>query len=403
VNERSYDVVLYGATGFTGTQATRYLAAHAPPGLRWAIAGRNPQKLEHVAREQGLPDEVGRLVADSTQPRTLAALAEQTQVVATTAGPFARYGDPVVEACVDQRTDYVDITGETPWVRTLIDRFHERARDEGTRIVPLCGFDSIPSDLGAWMVARWIRDTWGQETRRVQSMFSAGRASVNGGTLASVFNMAEAGQLEALNDVLLLNPKDRQSAAERERSPDRRRVDWDGDLERWLTPFVMAPINTRVVRRSNALFAERGEGYGSRFSYHEAMGTRGRLGALAICGGSRVAERALRGRRLRGLAQRFAPAPGQGPSEEQMQAGWFRVRFVGEAEDGRKALGVVSGEGDPGNRATVRMLCESALCLALDRESLPKGGGLLTPACSMGSLLVERLRGAGMRLTVESL
>ena len=404
--EREYAVVLFGATGFAGTQAVRYLHLHAPAGLRWAIAGRNPAKLEALAAARGLSPEVGRIVADSEDPASVARMAAQTRVLASTAGPFARFGDPVVEACVEAQTDYVDITGETPWVRTLIDRFHERAQREGTRIVPLCGLDSVPSDLGTFALASWIREEWGQATRRVQAGFSMGRAGLNGGTLASALYMAESGQARRLGDTLLLNPKARKTPAERARSKDRRSVDYDPDFGRWLAPFVMAPVNTRVVRRSNALLAEGGAAYGPEFAYAEALETKRRRNALGVAAMAGFGNKALGSPFLRRAIKRFAPKPGEGPSEEQMASGWFRCRLVGEAEDGRKALATFAAPGDPGNRSTVRMLCESAFCLALERDALPTtagAGGLLTPATAFGSVLVRRLQAQETTISVAPL
>jgi short subunit dehydrogenase-like uncharacterized protein len=325
--------------------------------------------------------------------------------VLSTAGPFARYSDKLVEACVEARTDYVDITGETPWVRTLIDRFHARAEADGTRIVPLCGFDSVPSDLGTFVLARWIRERWDQDTVRVLAGFQA-RGGFNGGTLASALAMAESGP-DALGDPLLLNPEGDRSEEERRCNPDRSGVAWSEELQRWLAPFFMAPVNTRVVRRSAALLDSWGEGYGRPFAYDEALESRSRLTALSVSAGTRLGDRALRTSLGRRVARRLGPAPGEGPSEQTMDSGFFRTRLLGEAADGRKALCTFAAEGDPGNRNTVRMCCEATLLLATTpREELPGGasrGGLLTPATALGAPYAQRLREAGMTLEVAPL
>ena len=401
---RPYDVVLYGASGFSGRQATIYLRDHAPPELRWAIAGRNQVKLHNLRRQLGLSASVGTLIADSREKASVDEMVGATRALASTAGPFAKYGDPVVEACVEQGTHYADITGETPWVRSLIERFHERAAAEGTRIVPCCGFDSVPSDLGTLLLTDWISATWGCGTLRVQSAFKVGRAGFNGGTIASALNMAD--RIGELRDVLLLNPPGARGEAERRRSQDRQGWSWDEDLRCWLAPFVMAPINTRVVRRSNALLAAAELGYGQDFAYAEALEAPSRRQAALITLADRAAGVALGFGPLRGIAQRLAPPPGTGPSEELMRKGWFQVRLVGEAENGRKALCRVRGDGDPANRATVRMLCESAICLALEQDALPQRvgkGGVLTPATALGQTLASRLRAAGMELEVTAL
>lgn len=398
---REHDVVLYGATGFTGRLAARYLAAHAPADLRWAVAGRDPGKLQALTREleaAGPSRPSACLRAEAGDPASLRAMVEGARVVASTAGPFARWSDPVVDACVAARTDYADITGETPWVRRLVDRHHARAAADGTRIVPLCGFDSVPSDLGAWMVVDWLRREWQQAARAVTSAFRLGGGGLNGGTVASALALAEQGDAGALADPLLLVPAGGRAGVVGRRP--RRSAGKDQVLGAWLAPFVMAPINQQVVLRSAALWAERGAPYGPAFAYDEALALERPVAAMAVAVGARVGDRLLGSRVGRGLLRRLAPSPGEGPSEAQMARGWFRVRLLGEAQDGRRALGEVGYPGDAGNRATVLMLCESALALALDRERLPAGGGLLTPSTAMGPVLLERLRRAGVTAQV---
>jgi short subunit dehydrogenase-like uncharacterized protein len=310
-------------------------------------------------------------------------MVKQTHVIATTAGPFARYGEPVVVACVENRTHYCDITGEAAWVRTLIDRFHERAAAEGTRIVPFCGFDSIPSDLGVWMLV----DAFGP-LGEVRSAFST-KGGFNGGTLASALDMADRGDLRVMSDIRLLDPPGADLAVWK----PWRKVAWDEQLQRWLAPFVMADVNTRVVRRSAGLLAARGKGYGESFRYTEAYETRSRAVALTVAGGTALAGGLLASRIGRRVARKVVPAPGEGPSEAQMDGGFFRARFVSRTSDGRDVVGTVGDKGDPGNRATVKMLCESALAQALEPLD---GGGVLTPASAFGSTLLNRLRAAGM-------
>lgn len=397
-----YDIVLYGATGFTGRQCARHLATHAD-GLKWAIAGRSRSKLEALAAEVA---PTGVIVADSTDAAAVDAMVQQARVICTTAGPFARYGTPVVEACVAHGVDYVDITGETPWVRDLIDRFHDTAALGGTRIVPFCGFDSVPSDLGALYVVEQLRQR-GTTTRRISASFTA-KGGLNGGTLDSALTMAESGEARRMADPLLLNPRDRQSDAERKRSRDLRSVIYDPDRDVWLTPFIMAQINTRVVRRSNALFAEYdGQPYGPRFTYHEAMEMKGKAKAYGVGLGLAAVEKLLRKRWGRSLLRRVGPDPGQGPSDATMDGGFTRVRLVGSGDDGQKVLATLQSQGDPGNRVTVKILCESALMLAQStRSTLPGGpsrGGVLTPATALGLGLLDRLEAVGFRLSIQDL
>jgi short subunit dehydrogenase-like uncharacterized protein len=326
-------------------------------------------------------------------------------VVLTTAGPYVKYGTPLVEACARRGVDYVDITGETPWVRDLIDRLHERAIATGARIVPFCGFDSVPSDLGTLMVVEHLAGELGESTRLVSASFAL-RGGLNGGTLDTALTLAEPARQREVNDVLLLNPRDRQDEAERARSADHRGVTWDEDRKVWLLPFMMASINTRVVRRSSALRAGWGEPYGEEFTYREAMEARSKLRARAIALGL-SGFAALAGRRWgRRVVRRFGPSPGEGPSAETIERGFFRLRLVGQSAGGSRVLATMSADGDPGNAITVPILCESALLLATARDQLPGGAdraGVLTPATALGLPLLDRLRAIGFRTSVESL
>jgi short subunit dehydrogenase-like uncharacterized protein len=394
------DVVLYGATGFTGKQTAHYFARHAPSGLRWAIAGRNPAKLDELARETN-PSEV--IVADSGDPAAVDAMVARGRVVATTAGPYAKYGTPVVEACVHRGVDYLDITGEVPWVRGLIDRFHREAAARGTRIVPFSGFDSVPSDLGTLMTVDHIRRELGQDTRLVSNSFAL-RGGLNGGTLDTALVLAQPDARRLGADVLLLNPPERQTDDERARSADLRGVEWDEAKQVWLVPFVMAAINTRVVRRSNALFATYDRPYGPEFTYQEAHETRRRSNAYAIALGAAGFAALAKRSWGRGALRRLGPSPGEGPSEKTMDRGFFRCRLLGEAADGRRVMTTLSADGDPGNRVTVAILCEAALLLATERERLPGGaerGGILTPATGLGLPLLDRLRAVGFQAATE--
>ncbi|MCO5171600.1 MAG: saccharopine dehydrogenase NADP-binding domain-containing protein [Planctomycetes bacterium] len=398
--DRDLDLVLYGATGFTGRVAARYLADHAPPGLRWALAGRDPGKLEALRRDlRPVEDgpEVALLRVDAGDPGAVRDMAARARVVASTAGPFARYSDPVVTACVEAGTDYADITGETPWARRLIERHHARAAAEGTRIVPLCGFDSIPADIGTWMLVDAVREAWDQPVRRVAGAFRLRGGGVNGGTVASALTLAESGDAAALRDPLLLVPPPGRGLVDDR--PVRRSAGRDDDLDVWLAPFVMSPINQQVVLRSAALWAERGRAYGPRFAYDEGLELP-RVAAVAVSAGMRVGDGLLRSRLGRRLVRRLAPPPGEGPSEAAMAAGHVRLRLIAEAADGRRATGELACPGDPGNRATALFLCEAAMALALDRDALPPGGGVLTPATALGGALLARLRRAGVTATV---
>jgi len=401
---RSYDVVLYGATGFVGRQTVAHFAAHAN-GVRWALAGRSAQKLEQVQQACG-PGAAGAgiIVADAADDKALGALAGQAVVVLSTAGPFALHGSALVAACVAHRTHYVDITGETPWVRGLIDRHHAQAARDGTRIIPCCGFDSVPSDLGAWLVAETIWRRHGEQCVDVKACHSM-RGGLNGGTLASALNLIEAGQDRLLADPFLLNPPNSVPRNPTEHA-DPVAPHHDADFDAWVGPFVMGPINTRVVRRTAALLRARGDAaYGAHFTYQEYMRFgRGPLAAAAATGisiGMSLGQAAMRFKTWRALARAAAVSPGQGPSESTMDGGSFRCELVGKTASGKVLRGGVAGQGDPGNRATTKFVCESALALATQPQALPggqRGGGVLTPASGLGLALGQRLVAAGITL-----
>lgn len=403
MSDRSYDVVLYGASGFVGKQTVQYFARHAAEQVRWAIAGRNRQKLETIRDEVGVAVDV--LVADSHDQPAIDAIVAQSRVVLTTAGPFALYGNALVDACVRYKTHYVDITGETPWVRTLVDRYHTQAASDGTRIIPCCGFDSVPSDLGTYLVVRYLQRELGVACRQVNAYFQA-FGGLNGGTLASAFNWYDSDPAVSENQPFLLNPT---APAHPVTARDRDPVTpaFAPDLNTWVAPFFMGPVNTRIVRRSAALYDQWQEPYGTDFTYQEYLKFDEPLAWLKATGttvGLGLFTGALQQPQVRSLLQPLLPQPGSGPSEQTMNEGWFSCELVGTAIDGRQVRGLIRDQGDPGNRATVKFVCESALSLAQQPDELSGGqarGGILTPATGLGDILAERLRRAGMIISVH--
>jgi short subunit dehydrogenase-like uncharacterized protein len=406
MSDRPYDVILYGASGFVGKQTVEYFAHHpAAEKVRWAIAGRNCQKLEAVRAEVGV--EVDILVADSQNQQVVDDIASQTTVLLSTAGPFAMYGNALVDACVRLKTHYVDITGETPWIKTLIDRYHTQAASDGTRIIPSCGFDSVPSDLGTYLVARYLQQELGLPCKSVNAYFQAA-GGLNGGTLASAFHLYDSDQASQLNDPFLLNPPTAHSpTANTERHQDPTTPFYATDLKTWVCPFFMGPVNTRVVRRSNALYEQWQNPYGADFAYQEYFKVdepMSWLKAMSITAGLAFFVGVLQYSWLRSIIQPFLPQAGDGPSVQTMDEGWFSCELVGTAPDGSQVRGLIHDQGDPGNRATVKFLCESALCLVLQSDRLPGGktrGGILTPATGLGDVLIERLRQAGMTIEIQ--
>ncbi len=408
MTEREFDVVIWGATGFTGELVAEYLLAHygVGDGLRWALAGRNPSKLSAVkqrltardAKASALPT----IVADSHDLPSLKALAARTSVVCTTVGPYMAYGFELVQACVEEKASYCDLTGETPFIRKVIDTWQEAAAAAGVKIVHSCGFDSVPSDLGCLVLQEYAIATHGQPCTSVKYYLGKTRGGLSGGTIASMLGIVEQATNKELRRVLLdayaLNPKGSPRGPDKY---DQQDVRWDDDIDAWTGPFVMAGINTRIVRRSNALMDFR---YGEQFSYNEVQsfpkGSRGkrRAAMLRLGIGGFMGLAAIPATRWL-LKKTVLPAPGEGPSREERDNGCFHVTFVGKGEDtSGKAIevrGTVTSDLDPGYAGTARMLAETAVGLAKD-EGLPELTGILTPASALGMVLVERLRAKGM-------
>ncbi|HVV87725.1 MAG TPA: saccharopine dehydrogenase NADP-binding domain-containing protein [Kofleriaceae bacterium] len=392
---RELDVVLFGATGFTGKLVADYLQ-RAGQGVRWAVAGRSKEKLEALGL--GVPV----IVADALDARAMADVARRAAVVCTTAGPYAKLGSELVAACAANGTHYCDLAGEVQWMRRMIDAHHERAKASGARIVHTCGFDSIPSDLGTWALQQEMLAAFGVPARSVTAYFGPVRGAASGGTVASGIETAQEAAADRTVRRVLANPYalDPDPDAPRPRVHDERAIGWDPALRVFTFPFLMAGINTRVVRRAHALA---GFPWGDDFVYREVMSApataRGLATAAAITGGLAGMAFALKHPRLRAAFARRAPKPGEGPSATARERGRWRVRLVGEA--GHHRLVYVAGDahGDPGYASTAKMLGEAALCLALDPLTSP--AGVTTPSVAMGRALVDRLRRAGLTWEVD--
>jgi short subunit dehydrogenase-like uncharacterized protein len=395
VTQRQLDLVVYGATGFSGRQAARYLDRRAPRGLRWAIAGRSREKLEAIQRTLTDPT-VSLIVADAAQPASLAAMVRQTRAIVSTVGPFRRYGTPLVEACVAEGTHYADITGETTWVRSLLGPLEADAKARGVKLVPFSGYDSMPSDLGTYALVKHVRDTRGVGLRKVEA-FHFAKGGFNGGTLATMLDLSVSGR-DGFREPWLLSPGFAPTEAARALDRDPRQVRFHDGAGLWTAPFVMGAINTRVVRRSVMLAAEAGAPYGRDFAFQEYWGSRARTHALGMLAMAGAADFAMRSSVGRSLVERFGPQPGEGPSEAAMDGGFFTCRYVGETEDGQQVTARMKGSGDPGNRSTVRFLIEAGLLLAGD--DLPPGGGVLTPSTAFGLRLLERAAPHGLEFSV---
>jgi short subunit dehydrogenase-like uncharacterized protein len=399
---RELDVVLYGATGFVGKLTAEYLAGTVGEGVRVGVAGRSQEKLERV--REGLGSSAADwplIVADSQDAEALAELAKRTTAVATTVGPYQLYGMPLVQACAEAGTHYADLTGETLFMRETIERFDAPAKASGARIVHTCGFDSIPSDIGVLLLyeaAGELTDTT-YVVRRI-------KGGVSGGTLASLKGTVDEVKRDrslakVLADPYALSP-DRDAEPDLGREADLRGAEYSTELDTWFGPFVMAVINTRVVRRSNAL---QDWAYGRNFRYREVMtfgsGPLGRVRALGVGGGLAALTAGLVLPPTRFVLDRVLPDPGEGPKEKTVREGFFVIEIHTRTPSGERWVCRVEAQGDPGYGATRVMFGESALCLGLDGDRLPDRAGVLTPATAMGTVLAERLRAAGQTFEVS--
>jgi short subunit dehydrogenase-like uncharacterized protein len=400
----TFDLVLFGASGFTGRLTAEYLLRRGSA-ARIALAGRDRGKLEALQRELG--SELPILTADASDRAALESIASQTKVICSTVGPYAKYGSPLVAACAASGTDYCDITGEPHWIRRMIDEHHAEAERTGARIVHCCGFDSIPSDLGVHVLQAHARKAYGVACDRVLLAVRKMRGGASGGTIATMLGTIEEARgdravRKSLLDPYALHPDGERNGPE---IHEPRGVAWSEDLRAWTAPFVMAGINTKIVRRSNALAQYP---YGREFRYSEVMsfpqGPRGLVRASALTAGLGMFIGMAAVGPLRSLMQRtLLPKPGEGPSRDKRESGFFEMQLVGKGTGlqgvGFTVRGRVTGKGDPGYAATARMLGESALSLALDEKAT--AGGVLTPAYALGDRLVERLRSADMTFTTE--
>jgi short subunit dehydrogenase-like uncharacterized protein len=412
---REYDIVLYGATGFVGKLTAEYLA-RAGGDARIALAGRSTDRLLAIRETLGESAQSWPvLVADASSPSTLDAMAAQTRVVVTTVGPYTRYGLPLVGACAAAGTDYADLTGEPPFVRNSIDLYHKQALDTGARIVHACGFDSIPSDLTVYALYRRAREDGAGELVGTDFVVRKLSGGLSGGTLATMVEVLDSVSRDAdvrrqFADPYTLSP-DRGAEPELGAQPDLR---WRRGRQiapeltgLWTAGFTMAPANTRIVRRSNAL---QDWAYGRRFRYSEHMSVGSSAVAPVASGvvngiGNAVSGLGSRYFRLlpRRLVERVLPKPGTGPSEAVRERGFYKAETYTTTTSGTRYVATIAQRGDPGYKATSVLLGESGLALAIDRDELSELRGVLTPAAAMGDALLARLSSAGVSVETAKL
>ena len=395
---KQYDVVVWGATGFTGKWVAKHLFDHYPSDqLNWAIAGRNATKLDEVREFIGDTDAaVEGLIADSNDQASLQQLVQNTKVIISTVGPYAYYGSLLVQLCAENGTHYVDLCGEVPWMREMIDAHQESAKKSGAKIVHSCGFDSVPSDMGTYFTQQQAKKALNKPLNSVCYQLIKVKGGISGGTIASMMSIVALAVKDKSIRKLLANPYSLNPELDFN-GPDK------GDqmsakhskvLDKWTAPFVMAGVNTRIVRRSNALMEF---SYGDDFRYSEVMvtgkGAKGYAAAKVISAAIKtmmVTSITGVGRKFLGL---FLPSQGEGPTVDPLNPGFYHIQFNGETIDGQKFATKLLGDGDPGYGSTSKMLAESGVCLALD--SLQTEGGFWTPASALGDAYLERLQDKG--------
>ena len=401
--EKQFDIIIWGASGFTGRLVAEYLNHQygIDGSLRWAMAGRSEAKLREVANEIGAVG-VPIVTGNATDPASLDALVRQTRVICTTVGPYQKYGSALVAACCEAGTDYVDLSGEPAWMREMIDQYGERAKRTGARIVHSCGFDSIPFDMAVFYAQQYAREKFGGPFREIKGRVKAVKGKASGGTVASMVATIEAGGDDPVVGQVMTNPyglapDDR---ATRPRQPNGNTTFYDEDSKSWVAPFIMAVINTKNVHRSNTLMQYP---YGEDFLYSEMMMVKSSIAAKLGAAGMGLFAGALSVGPLRSLLKKFVlPAPGEGPNAQEREEGFYVLNFYGKTDDGQTAFIKVSGDRDPGYGSTSKMIGEAAVCLALDIEKSQTAGGFWTPASAMGAPLIARLtENAGLTFSVE--
>ncbi len=378
-DKRPFDIIVYGATGYTGRLVAEYLAHHHKgQGPKWAMAGRSATKLAEVRDLIGAPSDTPLIVADADDPASLAAMADQARVIITTVGPYQLYGEPLLKACVDAGTDYADLCGEPVWMRQMIDKYHAAAQTSGARISFSSGFDSIPFDLGVFMLQQEAKARFGAPALRIKGRVRAMKGTFSGGTAASLKESLKTLAKHPSLMPYMISPFGLTPGFDGPSQPSGMIPEYDRSLDSWTAPFIMAAINTKNVHRTNFLL---GHPYGADFRYDEMVLTSpGEMGKKA----AETMVAALKSP----FGDGGGPKPGEGPSKEERENGLYDVLFVGEMPDGQSIHYGVKGRYDPGYGSTSRMIAETGIALL----SCKAAGGISTPGALLGEALVKRLQ-----------
>ena len=396
MNPKPHDLIVFGATGFTGRLVAEYLNTTYGVGrdVKWAMAGRSLDKLKRVRDELGIGEDLPLLVADASDTAALKKLVAQTRVVITTVGPYQLYGNELVAACAEAGTDYVDLCGEPGWMAQQIPLLQKPAAASGARIVFSCGFDSIPFDLGVVFLQHEAVQRLGEPLVRVHGRVKNMKGTFSGGTAASLLATMEAVGRDRSLIKTLGNPYALVPGFKGPRQPNDGVAEYDELAKAWTAPFVMAPINTKNVHRTHAL---RGHPWGTDFVYSERMltgkGSKGEQRAKKMARNTKIQNVLLAIGPTRALIRRFAlPKPGEGPNQHQRETGHYELLFVGQTAGGQTLSATVKGDRDPGYGSTCKLITESALCLTQEVDHQMAPGGVWTPGAAMGLTLASRLQ-----------
>ena len=387
IDKREYDIIIWGASGFTGRLVAEYLYKnYNSKDLKWAIAGRDNQKLISI-RKTFLNDEVPIVLANSFDETSLNKMTQRANVICSTVGPYAKYGSLLVKSCIKNKTHYCDLAGEAQWIRKMIDLYHEEAIRNQVKIVNSCGYDSIPSDMGVY----FINKNLSKKNLTIKMRVTGTKGGYSGGTYASMQNIIKEASSDrdvrkSLTNPYGLNPVGEQSGHDKR---DLSSVVYDKKIKSWIAPFLMAGINTKIVRRSNALS---NYNYGKDFKYDEAVmtgkGIKGQLAGIMLSI-PLILLAAKPGSILNKIFSFFVPKPGQGPDKKERESGYFSSKFFVFDEHSNSSIFKVTGDRDPGYGSTSKMLAESAVCLA--KDNLDNTFGIITPSYAMGNNILERL------------
>ena len=401
--QKKLDLVIWGATGFTGQLVCEYITnSYSSKDLNWTIAGRNEEKLLKLKNRLNIKNSI--LIGNSNDKSSLEKICGKTKVICSTVGPYALYGTNLIHACIKMKTNYCDISGETQWIRKIIDTFHEKAKKQKIKIINSCGFDSIPSDVGVYFCQSNYYKENGVYANEINMRVAGSRGGFSGGTYNSLTNVIHEASLnksvrKILNNPYGLNPINEQSGPDKK---DLKSVEYDNEAKSWIAPFVMAGINTKIVRRSNALLNYK---YGNSFLYSEAVlvgnGILGKIiGYLSLIPILMVIQK--KGSVIKKIIDLFVPKAGEGPSKKQRENGFFSLKFF-FGNNRQRYLAKVIGDMDPGYGSTSKMLAECAICLALD-DTLNENYGVITPSVAFEENILERLQNnAGLEFSMKKI